>query len=223
MAAKFKSYELPVAYAMIANAKRIRPRRDGRHPFEQYFLYWAAFSNIYTTIAQRKGLTAKIITNDDGTMVTVQNGSVHIPQVEEVNEKEQISLTFEEFDASLKRTLVTHESTRYFVYRVPAWQGIKIDQDGVGQKVNGVINLSSTCDRNFPVWSPIDGPSYEGYLDKPENEEQRDFLARQIVEMLYTIRGNFMHSSQKFDDANDVGVVVHAFPLLELIVSFFIA
>jgi hypothetical protein len=58
-------------------------------------------------------------------------------------------------------------------------------------------------------------------LENPNNEENRDFLARQIVDLLYTIRMNFMHGGKRFDDANDITVVQHALPMLELIVTSF--
>ena len=74
----FQRYELPIAYSMIAAAKRIRPRRDGHHSFEQYFLFWTAFNNIYTTIAHRKGLRTQIKKNDDGSMSDVQQSYINI-------------------------------------------------------------------------------------------------------------------------------------------------
>jgi len=58
-------------------------------------------------------------------------------------------------------------------------------------------------------------------LKNPDNEENRNFLARQIVDLLYTIRNNFMHGSKKLDDANDIKVVENALPMLELIVTSF--
>ena len=217
----FQRYDLPIAYSMIAAARRIRPRRDGNHPFEQYFLFWTAFNNIYTTIAHSKGRRTKIKENEDGSIVTIANGNVNIPEVVIVSEREQIRLAFQEFDDDLKRTLILHEGTEYFVGRIPSWQGIKIEFDAFGQRVNGVINVNYTSDSQYPVWSPIDFQLYEEYLENPDNEENRDFLAKQIVDLLYTIRINFMHGSKRFDDANDIAVVENALPMLELIVTSF--
>lgn len=217
----FQRYELPIAYAMIAAARRVRPRRDGRHPFEQYFLLWTAYNNIYTTIANREGHRTRIIENDDGSIITIPNGNVNIPKVAIVSERKQIYLSFNEFDDDLKHTLIIHESTKYFVNRIPSWQGTKIEYDAFGQRVNGVINVNYTSDRQYPVWSPIDIQYYEVYLENPENGENRDFLVRQIVDLLFTIRENFMHGGQRFDDANDISVVENGLPMLELIVSSF--
>jgi len=59
-------------------------------------------------------------------------------------------------------------------------------------------------------------------MKNPNNEEKRNLLARQIVDLLYTIRINLMHGGKnKFDDANDITVVVNALPMLELIVMSF--
>ena len=217
----FQRYDLPIAYSMIAAARRIRPRRDGNHPFEQYFLFWTAFNNIYTTIAHRKGRRTKIKENEDGSIVTIANGNVNIPEVVIVSEREQILLAFQEFDDDLKRTLILHKGTEYFVGRIPSWQGIKIEFDAFGQRVNGVINVNYTSDSQYPVWSPIDFQLYEEYLENPDNEEYGDLLAQQIVDLLYTIRINFMHGSKRFDDANDIAVVENALPMLELIVTSF--
>jgi len=217
----FHKGELPIAYSMIAAARRIRPRRDGRHPFEQYFLFWTAFNNIYTTISRRKGLRTQIKKNDDGSIATIANGNVNIPEVKIVSEREQIRLALQEFSGDLKDTLILHEGTKYFVSRIPFWQGIPIEHDAFGQRVNGVIQVDHTSDSQYPVWSPIDIQHYEEYLENSNNEENRNFLARQIVDLLYTIRKNFMYGSRKFDDANDIKVVENALPMLELIVTSF--
>jgi len=217
----FKRYELPLAYSMIAAARRIRPRRDGRHPFERYYLFWTAFNNIYTTIAYRKGHRTKIKKNADGSIVTIANGHVNIPEVDIVSEREQIQIAFQEFTDDLQHKLILHEGTAYFVHRIPFWDGIKIEYDGFGQRVNGVIQVNCTGDSQYPVWSPIDFQHYEEYLGDPNNPEIRTFLAGQIVDLLFTIRGNFMHAGKNFDDANDIKVVENSLPMLELIVSSF--
>jgi len=216
----FQRHELPLAYTMIAAAKRIRPRRDGRHPFEQYFYYWTAFNNIYTTIAQREGCSTHYKKNDDGVILTIKNGNVNIPEVEIVSEKEQIDLALDEFDDGLKDRLILHEGTKYFVYRIPFWDGKPVEVDAFGQRINGVINVDYTSEGQYPVWSPIDIQVYEGYLENPD-DEKRNFLAAQIVELLFTVRNNFMYGGKKFDDANDNKVVENALPMLECIINSF--
>ncbi len=217
----FQRHELPIAYAMIAAAKRIRPRRDGNHPYEQYFLFWAAFNNIYTTIAMSAGCRTKIRENDDGSIVTVANGNVNIPEVVAVSDREQIHFALQEFSDELKHSLILHHGTEYFAGRTPFWQGKKIEFDAFGQRVNGVINVHYTSDRQYPIWSPIDLQYYAEYLANHDNEANRNFLTRQIVDLLYTVRINFMHASKRFDDANDVKVIENALPMLELIVASF--
>ena len=221
MTTTFRRNELPIAYSMIAAARRVRPRRDGRHPFEQYFFFWTAFNNIYTTIAHSRGCRTRIKRDDDGSIATVANGNVNIPQVVIVPDRDQIHLAFQEFPDDLKHTLILHKGTEYFVGRIPAWQGAQIEYDALGQRVNGVINIDATSDSQYPVWSPIDLTHYEEYLGNPDNEENRNFLARQIVDLLHTIRKNLMHGGRKLDDANDIAVVANALPMLELIVTSF--
>jgi hypothetical protein len=206
---------------MIAAAKRVRPRRDGHHPYERYFLLWTAFNSIYTTIAHRKGLKIQLKVNPDGSIATIPNGNVNIPEVEVVPEREQIRLAFGEFSEGLKHQLILHKGTEFFVKRTPFWEGIKIKKDAFGQSLNGVIRVNYTTDSQYPVWSPIDSQVYEAFLRDPESAENRDFLGWQIIELLFTIRENFMYAGKKFDDANDISVVENALPLLELILSAF--
>ena len=222
MTTKFKRYELPLALSMIATARRIKPRRDGRHPYERYFLFWTAFNNIYTTIAYREGLRTELKENEDGSIATTQNGNVNIPEVVVVNESEQIHLAVQELSDELKHSLIHLEGTAYFLQRIPWWDGVNIEHDAFGQRLNGVIHVNHTTEAQYPVWSPIDSQLYAEYLEDPDNAEARDFLARQIVDMLYTIRCNFMHAGRKFDDANDNKVIENALPMLELIISGFI-
>jgi len=222
MSAVFKRNELPIAESMMAVAERVRPRRDGRHPFDKYFLLWMAFKNIYTTIAHHQGLSVELIVEEDGTIATSVNGNVKIPKVKTVSEREQIHLALGEFEDSLKNSLVMHPSTKFFAERIPSWEGTKIEQDAFGQRVNGVINVNYTSRKDYPFWSPIDTQRLENYLINPEDEEVRDFLARQIVDLLHTISQNLMYIGRSFSDANDISVPEHALPLLEMILTAFI-
>jgi len=221
MSVIFKRHELPIAYSMIAAADRVRPRRDGRHPFDKFFLLWTAFKNIYTMIAHRQGFNIDLIVEDDGSIATYTNGNVKIPKVKTVSEREQIHLALGEFDNPLKNNLIMHPSTKFFANRIPSWEGTKIEQDALGQRVNGVINVNYTSRSDYPVWSPIDIQIYEGYLAKPEDEADRDFMTQQIVELLYTINQNLMYMGRSFSDANDITVPENALPLLEMIVAAF--
>jgi hypothetical protein len=180
-----------------------------------------AFNDIYTTIAYRQGRRTQVKVNDDGVVVTIQNGHVKIPDVIFVRESEQIHLASQEFGDDLKHALILHRGTAHFVRRIPYWQGEKIEFDAFGQRVNGVINVNYTSDNQYPVWSPIDIQYYEEYLEHPDVEGIRTFLAGQIVDLLHTIRINSMHGVKKFDDATDITVVENALPLLELIVTSF--
>jgi len=221
MAAILKPNEVPVAYSMIAAAKRVRPRRDGQHPYQEYFYLWTAFNNIYSTLASRKGLRTQLKLNADGSVVTCANGNVKVPEVVEVDERDQVQAAVRACDDELKHNLVLHESTKYFVNRVPYWQGQKIECDAFGQRINGVISVSCTTDSQYPVWSPVDVQYYEAYIDHSADETNRNFLAQQIVELLHTVRKNLMHRGKKFDDSNDIAVIKNALPLLKLIVSSF--
>jgi len=118
---RFDPLELPIAYSMIAAAKRLRSSHNGYHPFQKYFYYWTAFNNIYTTIAYSGDRSTVLKKRADGSIDTITNGNVQIPKVKIVSEKEQIKLAFAEFDAELRRGLIIHPNTEFFIERTPSW------------------------------------------------------------------------------------------------------
>lgn len=81
--------------------------------------------------------------------------------------------------------------------------------------------MNHTVARDYPVWSPIDTQLYADYLANPHDYRARDFVAKQVVDLLYTVRCNLLHGGKRYDDANDVSVVENALPLLAMIVAAF--
>ena len=221
MKTTFRRHELPVAFAMIETAGRVKPRRDGRHPYDRYFLLWTAFSNIYQAIAAQAGLQSRLVTDKNGDVLTRLNGSLQIPVVDPAGERDQIRLALEALPGEVKHSLVCHPATRFFKDRSPYWDGQKIEQDAFGQKPNGVLHVSHTTRPDYPVWSPIDPPAFDKYLAGSEDPELRDFLAGQVLDLLFTVRENLVHLSRKFDDSNDHAVIEHALSLLQYIVRAF--
>ena len=219
---KFNRQELPIAYSMVEAAGRVRPRRDGHHPFDRFFLLWIAFKHIYTAAASRYGYSTQYLVSPEGAIETYPNGHVNIPKVIPVREDEQIAIVLRELDDEFKHQMITHKSTLFFLERVPFWQGKPIEFDRFGQKLNGVINVNDTTRLEYPVWSPVDALVYEGYVKNPGSAEDRTFLAGQVMDLLHTISKNLMHFGQKFDDGKDIQVVENALPLLEPLVGRFI-
>ena len=211
---------------MLLGLLRQQPRHgyDLKSDFETLLVgTWPLnIGQIYTTLAHRSGYHTRVKKNEVGTIITTPNGHVNIPEVETASEKEQIHRALQEFDDNLKDTLILHNSTQYFVSRTPYWDGIKIETDAFGQKLNGVIHVQHTSSDQYPVWSPIDFQYYQEYMADPGDPQIKDFLARQIVDLLFTVRENFMQAGKKLDDANDLSVVEHALPMLELIVKSFL-
>lgn len=217
---RFEPYEVPVAYSMVAHAQGL-PLPDPC-AFHDFLCLWAAFNNIYTTIANRSGRRASLQTSDDGVPKVRHVGNVEIPRVIFPKEREQIDLAFSQFAPDLRRDLILHESTSFFVYRTPRWQGKEVRKDGKGQKLNGVLNVGHTIDALNLVWSPINTESYEQYTQGNQSNDLRDILSRQILDVVYTVRNNLFHGGKRADDAYDVEVVVKAIPLLSMIVSSFL-
>jgi hypothetical protein len=155
---------------------------------EGFLCYWAAFNNIYVTIAERAGRTPQLRKNSDGSIRTRTVGGVDVPLVTVVGERDQIDLAFREFTDALKCQLVEHPSSMFFVHRTPYWSGLPVERDSSGQRLNGVLNVGYTTNSKHPVWSPIDAKLFEAYQKGIRDGSTREPLARQILDVLYTIR-----------------------------------
>jgi hypothetical protein len=131
-------------------------------------------------------------------------------------------LAFQEFSEDFIHRLIEHPSVRYFVYRTPSWQGQRLEHDAAGQRLNGVLNIGYTVSADHPVWSPIDTQLYERYMAGSQGAQERNLLAKQILDLLYTVRNNTFHGGKRADDANDREVVEKALPLLAMIVNSFL-
>jgi len=214
--------EVPVAYSMIKLA-RSSPKHDNK-ALQDYICYWAAFNNVYKTIAAREGQQTELKRNDDGTLKTRTIAGVKIPIVNRSSERYQIDIASGKLSDDIKDRLIKDENTRFFVYRTPVFDGERIEIDSIGQRLNGVINIGYTSDKNFPIWSPIDVQAFEQYIENQQNQnsEIRDELTKQIVNLLYTIRNNIVHAGKRANDASDCEVAEKAIPLLRIIISNFI-
>lgn len=210
--------EVPIAYSMVA-AVEMLPDTD---PINKFINYWMGFNNIYVTLTQHAGRSPQLRKNDDGTIRTREQAGIQMPVVVTERERTQINIAVDSLQDDCKRSLISHPNTSFFVYRVPEWRGMKIQFDGFGQRVNGVINVGRTVNAQFPVWSPIETDRYKRYMRGIVESDDVDRLAEQIVDMLYTIRNNSMHGGKRPDYENDREVAERAFPLLELIVHHFL-
>ncbi|MBC7947999.1 MAG: hypothetical protein H7Y42_08990 [Chitinophagaceae bacterium] len=216
----FADYEVPVAYSMVTLAAQLSA--PSSHPVQGFVCYWAAFNNIYVTIADKEGRRAQLRRNRDGSLRTRAVGCVNIPEVSPMRERDQIDLAFLNFTDKLKHELVDHPNTRFFVYRTPYWRGQPIENDATGQRLNGVLNVGYTLDAALPIWAPIDTIMFEKYSEVARDSETRDALARQVLDMLYIVRNNAFHGGKRADDANDREVLEKALPLLAMIVCAFL-
>lgn len=210
--------QVPVAYSMVSVAERL----PDNNPINKFVNYWIAFNNIYVTLAQDAGQCPRLRINKDGTIRTSERAGIQMPTVITTSERTQIMIAVDSLQEECKQSLISHPSTAFFVYRVPEWRGRKIEFDGFNQRVNGVINVGRTADVCYPVWSPIEIDRYESYMKGDANADTVNRLAKQIADMLYTIRNNAMHGGKRPDYENDREVAAKALPLLKMIVSNFI-
>jgi hypothetical protein len=195
----FSEFEVPVAHSMIALVRR---KSYSLPPFLTFACYWMAFNNVYVTIAdyrrERDGVKKR------------------------AKERDQINLAFKELADELKDRLIKHPSLKFFVTRIPRWRGSPVQHGADVREPNGVLKVGPTEDKGIPVLSPIDRAVYEQYVNGQETAAARNSLAKQIVDLLYTVRNNIFHGGKRADDANDREVAEMALPLLKLIVENFL-
>jgi hypothetical protein len=213
--------EVPVAYSMVRMAAAISERLPDT--MQRFMCYWAAFNNIYVTVSEQAGRRARLRRrNRDGSLRKRTAAQVRVPEVSTVSEREQIDLSFQQFSGDLRRRLVEHPSARFFVYRTPLWRGRPITHNADGQRLNGVLNVGHTTDAQHPVWTPLDTVEFEAYHQSADTQVRIDALARQILNVLYTVRNNTFHGGKRADDANDMQVLREALLLLVMIVESFV-
>jgi hypothetical protein len=191
-------------------------------PFQRYILLWIAFNNIYTTLSEISGRKPKLIIREDGSIRTRSYGNVEIPVVTKITEKDQLDIVHKYFNETVRHLLITHDSTKYFVYRTPIWNNNNVVRDKRGQTLNGVLNVGQTISDRDPVWSPICTIKYVNYMNGRHSHEDRSILSYQVLHLLYTIRNNIFHGGKRADDSNAVEVVERAIPLLTMIVDSFL-
>jgi hypothetical protein len=219
---RLQQMDVPVAYPMVQLAEMTE------HRLQRYMCFWIAFNNIYRFFAEEERIQGlpKFESNRDGSMKFARQDlgdPTRMRKVRIAGESTQIKHTSSQLDSELKPRLIGHESTAYFVNRIPRLHGEPLHQDVWGQELNGVLNVTRTISREYPVWSPINKVLYRQYLDGDHSEETTNILVRQIVDVLYTVRNNLFHGGKRADDANDDEVVAHALPLLAMIVESFLA
>jgi hypothetical protein len=201
---------------MVELAAQVHDPRQG------YICYWMAFNVIYTALAAASGLRPEFSLRRNGTRVTRRVGAVKVTQVHPPSESAQINAAFGHLSADLKHQLIVHEDTPFFVYRKPTWRGTALETDTFRQRLNGVINVGHTIDPRYPVWSPIDVKLYRQYTNKGPDDATRDILARQVLDVLCTVRGNLLYGGEPADAESSAQVVGKALPLLAKVVFYFL-
>jgi hypothetical protein len=217
--------EVGIARAMVELG-----RQAARHPEQRasaYLCYWAAFTNIYAILAAQQGARPHFGLHKNGTLRTRRVGTLKMAEVDPPSEGELLDKACAGLDATLKHKLITHASTRFFVQRTPVWHGKNIAVDGARQCLNGVLDMRCTFDARYPLWRPIDAALYARYVRagdaEPAGAETQNVLARQILDVLYTVAHNLLYSSTPTRDENAPAVIDHALALLSGLVEGWLA
>lgn len=211
----------PIARSMVALGNQ-----SVGQPACAYLCYWTAFMNIAGSLAAQAGTRPHFGLNKNGTLRTRRVGTLKMAEVYPPVEKALLECAFQRFNRALKHRLIIHESTHFFAYRTPAWQGQPVAADTFEQHLNGVIDMRCTLDARYPVWSPIDAEQYEAYLAATRDEatavKGQAALARQVLDVLHTIHQNLRYAGSFDTDENAPNVIRLAIPLLQMIVGAFL-
>ena len=166
----FRAWEFQVASSMVRLVEQ--DRRGQMAPLEQFMCYWVGFNNICVTIANDQGYRAKLRTSN-GQLELEQVDGFSMPRVRMPKEHERLEAAYKVLSPQLKERLILHRSTRFFVNRLPRFQGHELTVDSRGQRLNGVLNIGRTVEAANPVWSPIDSDLYYTYLRGDRNNYQQ--------------------------------------------------
>src|SRR5438045_2474594 len=141
-------YEARVAYANVEFGCKCD------NPFAKFTAYWTAFNNCYVTIFNLDGKNGTSVQREHGMVTRTANGSVQIPKVTGTpSERDQLNHMFSHFDQGLKTALIDCPNAGFFCNRTPKLDGHgPIQQDALGQMLNGVLNLTRTVEAANPVW-----------------------------------------------------------------------
>ena len=215
-----KVWQFQLASAMV---RLVEQRRSGEmEPLEQYMCYWVGFSNICVTIANEQGCRPALVASG-GRLQLEQVGGFSMPGVRLPEEREQLEAVSKVLSSQLKEKLILHRCTRFFVNRLPRFEGDELTVDSRGQRLNGVLDVGRTVDAANPVWCPIDQALYYAYLGGDRTGERSDKLAKEILTVLFTIGKNRFQGGKRADDASTRNVVEHALPLLKEVVNSFVS
>ncbi len=210
-----------IARAMAALARQAEQRASA------YLCYWSAFTNIYAILAAQQGARPHFELHKSGTLRTRRVGALQMAGVDPPTESELLDKACAGLDTTLKHKLITHASARFFVQRTPVWQRKTIAVDGARQRLNGVLDMRCTFDARYPVWRPIDAALYARYVRSTEaeaaDEQAREVLARQILDVLHTVAQNLLYSGKPASDENAPAVIDHALALLSGLVEGWLA
>lgn len=215
----YKAWRFPVASAMVKLVEESRCSEIGL--LEQYMCYWVAFGNICVTIADDQGCRAALLTSDEQLQLE-QVGGLSMPRVRMPTEREWQEVVYKVFSPQLTESLILHRYTRFFVNRLPWFQGEELMLDARGQQLNGVLDVGRTVDAKNPVWCPIDQALYYAYVHGERTSAAAETLGKAILSLLYTIGKNRFHSSNRTHDMAIAYVVERGLPLLKEVVKAFV-
>ncbi len=189
--------------------------------------YGLSFDSILAALSAQAGLRPDFQMHSNGTLQTHKVGKIKIAEIKMPARQDQIALAGQHMPAEVAHRLVAHPETAFFVNRTPTWLGNPLPNDQWGQRLNGVLDIESTADPRYPVWTPIQADVYRQYLspsgapgkqDAKTRPAARLALCRQILTLLDTARRNLIADRPQGAGEVNASVIERTLPLWDLVI-----
>ena len=198
--------------AMLALAQQLPA--DPQSLVQSYMCYWIAFTSLAWRLARETGLNPTFGLRQNGTLRTRKEGDLKLAEIYPPTDKAILDRAARSFTTDTKHALIVHPSTHFFVNRTPTWNGESLKYDAYHQKLNGVVNISSTLDPRYPAWCPIDRTLHTHYIHNATPGKAQDHLAHQIVEILHVLYRNLLYAGPETKGENTTEVIEAGLGLL---------
>jgi hypothetical protein len=208
------SVECPTAEAMLSLSRSLND-----YPIQAYLCSWTAFDSIIRLIARQSGVKPQFNLRKNGTLKMKDVGGLRMPNVTPPRKKDIYGSILEKLDIRIKHALIVHKSVEVCAYRTPTFNNRVVKSDRRGQQLNGILDISRTLDPRYPIWCPITLVWYKTYLRGEADNEMRDNLVVQIVNILQTLRENILYDDGKNSQECGGNLVVCAQPLLNMLIN----
>lgn len=202
-------------------AVRLLKLADGQQsdPVVAYLLAWSALEHVSCVVGEATGLRARFALHQNGVLRVRKEGGHKMPEIVLPRHEDLLNRALKSVAPDACRDLILHPATRYLAGRIPLLDGRPVVSDAYRQHPRGVLDVGSTLDPRYPVWSFVDANALRRYAGGERSPELSNRLLEQIAEVLATIHRNLLGTCQEAKGENDTELAARALPLLVALVK----